>query len=81
VFLYRSSPFIRGILRKNTHIEGGVLEIFCKENHFSEEKSHELSQVGRALTTHLCRLWEGGQIKTHNKEVRNDFNFNWRPYN
>jgi hypothetical protein len=44
-------------------IKRGMLEIFCKENHFSEEKSPELSQVGRPSTALPCRGWEGGQYK------------------
>jgi hypothetical protein len=43
---------------------GGVWEIFCKENHFSEEKSPELSQVGRPSTAHPCRGWRGGFEQT-----------------
>jgi hypothetical protein len=55
-----------GIIGKKIILEGVILEIFCKENHFSEEKSHELSQVGRALTTHLCPKRRGDSNKSKN---------------
>jgi hypothetical protein len=63
VFLLGEILIKEGILEKNVYREG-ILEIFCKENHFSEEKSHELSHLEGPLTTHLCRLREGGFEQT-----------------
>jgi hypothetical protein len=56
---WEKNVIITPFMRKYSIIEG-ILEIFCKENHFSEEKSPELSQVGRPSTAHPCRGWMGG---------------------
>jgi hypothetical protein len=55
----------------------GILEIFCKENHFSGEKSPGLSQVGRPSTAHPCRGWRGGfeDIIQKTKKMRNNLIF------
>jgi hypothetical protein len=57
------------------HYREGILEIFCKENYFSEEKSHELSQVGRPSTAHLSH--KGGGIRTvsHKRIISNNENY------
>jgi hypothetical protein len=38
----------------------GIGDFFIKKIYFSEEKSPELSQVGRPSTAHPCRGWRGG---------------------
>jgi hypothetical protein len=84
VFFFGEVPYLNRILWEKMYRNIGFGYFFYKKNHFSEEKSPELSQVGRPSTALPCRGWRGGFENLRLSElVRRNFKvfyFNF-PYN
>jgi hypothetical protein len=81
VLFYRGILLKRGVgFWKKMPIKRGCVGNFLLRKYFSEEKSPELSQVGRPSTAHPCRGWEGGQVESTEYKNRDHKYFNFHSF-